>query len=191
LAQRESLRRAPPQLFADFRISHFAPRSSEHVVPRSYFLERFTIRMFRLTLQDLTGGIDEVAAPEEAPDATCTNTPPTLREVYCLVHSCAVDEFNDHLFWRSLYPHAVPFAVSLYLVNPTYFRPERELIAALGSASSQQQLDCELRHFNNRRVLGWWRGRAHIRISTERLARIAVSYLNLASGNRAGGPMAA
>jgi hypothetical protein len=181
----------PHQPFADFTLSHFACRSSEHVAARPYFLERFITHMLRLILQDLTGEMTEASAEDEAPEAKPTKTALTLQEVYCLVHSCDPDEFVDHLFWRSLYPHALPFALSINLLNPDYFRFERELIGTLGSASSQPQLDAELAHFNNRRVLSWSRGPAHIRLSTERLARIASSYLNLVPSGSPIRPMAA
>ncbi len=137
--------------------------------------------MIRLTLQDDVGA--EVVLEDESPDATQEKIPLTLRQIYCIVHSCNTEEFQDHLFWRTLYPHALPFALCLELVNPTFFRFERELIDALGSSSTKQQLDRELLHFNNRRMLRWLRGRAQIRISTQRLARIASAYLDLAPSN--------
>lgn len=102
----------------------------------------------------------------------------TFQENYCASRGCAGEEFTSHLFWRCLHRHALPLAPLVAVLQPDFFAADRELIMLAGRARTMQELNEEIRDFmhdtrNNR----WWRMRAQVRVSTQRLRRVARHYL--------------
>ena len=102
----------------------------------------------------------------------------TFRETYCAAHGCRSEDFTSHLFWRCLHRQAIVLAPLLAAVQPDYFAPDRELIASAGQARTMGELNEEIRDFmHDTRNHRWWRMRAHARLSTRRLRRIAQLHL--------------
>lgn len=100
---------------------------------------------------------------------------PTFQDRYCAAHHCTPPEFCRRVFWRSLHRHALPLA----LVHPDFFVADRELIELAGRVRTMHELHGEIRDYLvDRRVHTWWRGRAHVRVSTRRLRALARPYLS-------------
>jgi len=108
----------------------------------------------------------------------------TFRERYCLARGCRPDRFVAQLFWRALHPHARLLVPVISFLEPEYFAPDRELLGRVGQTRTLRELNEELRDFTlDSRNRGWWRGRAHVRISTQRLRALARAHLTtIASG---------
>ena len=102
----------------------------------------------------------------------------TFRELYCEKHRCTEQQFVRQLFWKALYPHALPFAPLLLLIRGDYFIADRSLIASVANAVTMHRVREEVRDYfwdsNNR---GWLRRVANIRISGQRVKDIARNYL--------------
>lgn len=64
------------------------------------------------------------------------------------------------------------------LLAPEYFAADRELIARAACARTLRELNEEIRDYaDDSRNHGWWRGRAHVRLSTHRLRAVARGHL--------------
>jgi hypothetical protein len=102
----------------------------------------------------------------------------TFRELYCAACRCRPEDFGRRLFWRCLHRSAVPLAPALLVANPEFFAPDRELIDAVGRASTLKEVSEEARCFAlDARNREWWRRRAHVRVSTHRLQALARVFL--------------
>lgn len=78
------------------------------------------------------------------------------------------------LFWKGLYPHAVPFAPFLMVLRPGFFKPDRELIHGLANATTPQQSRDEMTYFIMSSANGTWlRYRIRLRVSTRRVEKFA------------------
>jgi len=94
---------------------------------------------------------------------------PTFRERYCAFHGIPVEEFEDHLLPRGLYPHARALRAVLRSL-PEYFAPEREFLRSAGNLRTRRLYPAEVAQFYylmpnqsvSRRLL-------RLRISTERV----------------------
>lgn len=114
---------------------------------------------------------------------------PTFRELYCARDGCEPSQYVRKVFCSSFSRRAVlPGSLCLTLLQMRAFRPERELIAALGEATSVGQFKEELHYFTNRRSLGWMRRILGLKISTRRLRSLAIECFDAAapSGNPKG-----
>lgn len=102
----------------------------------------------------------------------------TFAETYCAGHRCAPRTFTWQAFWRCLHPCAVPVAPLALWLFPQHFETDWELIRRAARCSSLRQVDEEIRDFvadpANR---SWWRRVARIRLSTQRVRRLARCYL--------------
>ena len=100
----------------------------------------------------------------------------TFAELYCAQVGCGPQEFRRKIFWRVLHRHAIP--VAPLLLPGRYFASDCALIDACGRATRLDQIYEEVREYpfdpQNRR---WLRRRAKIRISTQRLVRVAEQCL--------------
>lgn len=102
----------------------------------------------------------------------------TFREKYCAASGCRPEEFPCRLFWRCLHRHAVPLVPLITALHPDYFSPDRELISLVARTRTMKELNEEIRDFmNDTRNHRWWRMRVHVRVSTQRLRRVARPYL--------------
>lgn len=98
----------------------------------------------------------------------------TFRELYCARHDCDPHRYLRQVFCSSFSRRAVlPGALCLMLLQLRAFRPERELIVALGEAVSITQFKEELHYFTARRSLGWMRRILGLKILTRRLRSLA------------------
>lgn len=78
------------------------------------------------------------------------------------------------LFWRGLYPHAIPLVPVLAILRPGYFKPDRELIHALAGATTPAQFRDELTSYmTDPRNASWLRFRVRLRVSIRRVERFA------------------
>jgi hypothetical protein len=82
------------------------------------------------------------------------------------------------LFWRGLYPHAVPFVPLLAILRPGYFKPDRELIHGLAGATTPEQFRDEINDYVlNPANASWLRNKGKFRVSTRRIERFAILCL--------------
>jgi hypothetical protein len=78
------------------------------------------------------------------------------------------------LFWKGLYPHAIPFVPLLAVLRPGYFKPDRELIHGLAEATTPAQFRDELTSYmTDPRNATWLRFRVRLRVSVRRVERYA------------------
>lgn len=76
------------------------------------------------------------------------------------------------LFWKGLYPHAIPFVPLLAVLRPGYFKPDRELIHGLAAATTPAQFREELTSYMmDPRNATWLRFRVRLRVSVRRVER--------------------
>ncbi len=91
---------------------------------------------------------------------------------------CPEPAFEPRVFWACLPWHARLLAPVLGLVWRDYFSVDHALIGCIGSVRSMGQLNAELGDYVvDRRNRGWWRRRARVRVSTQRVRRLARSHL--------------
>lgn len=109
---------------------------------------------------------------------------PTFREIYCVVYRCEPSEFVRRVFCSCFSPKALLPAPLCAVMPPSFFRPERELIATLGDANSLAKFKEDLYYFTNRRYLSWWRRKAGIRVSIRRLGDVAKACFEMGSPDR-------
>ena len=102
----------------------------------------------------------------------------TFVEIYCAEQRCAPRTFAWRVFWRCLHRCALPIAPLALVLFPHHFAPDWELLRAAARCASLRQLDEEIRDFvadsANR---SWWRRVARVRLSTQRVRRLARRYL--------------
>jgi hypothetical protein len=104
------------------------------------------------------------SSPAQASDTTAGGVP--LRRA------------ERHLFWRSLYPHAVPLAPFLMLLRPGFFKADRDLIHGLATATTPEIFREEISDFVlNPANASWARNKAKLRVSTRRIERFALLCL--------------
>ena len=99
----------------------------------------------------------------------------TLQDTFCERQDCTAAQFENQIFWRCLYPHAVPLAWVLKKLNPSFFMDDRTLIQQLGFDRDLDEVDANLRDFqyvNNARR-HWLRTGLKIRVSGRRVASLA------------------
>jgi hypothetical protein len=102
----------------------------------------------------------------------------TFRERFCEQHRCSPATFVQKVFWASLYPHAIPFAAIILLVNREFFSADRALILSAGDATTMKKIREDVRdYFWDSTNRGWLRRTANIRVSGQRLKNIARRYL--------------
>ena len=107
-----------------------------------------------------------------------------FKEIYCAETGCPETDFVRRVFWQCLHPHARWVAPLIDATSPHFFAADRELIELVGRLRSTDQLQSEIRDFvTDDRNRHWWRRRAQLRVSTQRLRRLVRK--NLARGETA------
>lgn len=102
----------------------------------------------------------------------------TFRDRFCEQHRCSPDAFLQKVFWASLYPHAVPFAAIILLLNREFFSADRALLLAVADATTMRRVRDEVRdYFWDSTNRGWLRRSANIRVSGQRLKNLARRHL--------------
>src|SRR5262249_35501562 len=100
-----------------------------------------------------------------------------FRTAFCKKFQCSREDFNERVFWKFLYRHALPFAASLGWMNREFFQPDLDLIHSLASTTTLSEVKAEasfIRH-DQRMQAGFLRGTLRMRISGRRLADLASS----------------
>jgi hypothetical protein len=100
----------------------------------------------------------------------------TFAELYCAHTGCAPKDFRRRVFWRTLHWHAMPLAPVLLLGD--YFESDQRLIDACGSATGMQQISEQIQDHRHHPHHGdWLRQQMKLRVSTQRLRRLAERFL--------------
>jgi hypothetical protein len=100
-----------------------------------------------------------------------------LEERYCSQHHCDHWGFQRAVFWKCLYPHAVPIAFLLGGPRSSFFARDFEFIGFAGRSESPAALREEITEFRGvPENTHWLRRFLRIRISTTRFARLAQVY---------------
>jgi hypothetical protein len=102
----------------------------------------------------------------------------TFEEAFCEEHRCDRARFLRKVFWQTLPWRAVLFAPFLGGFNSRYFAADRELVYGVSRAVYMGQVREEIRdYFSNSQNRGWLRTVANVRISSQRLKRLAKQHL--------------
>jgi hypothetical protein len=102
----------------------------------------------------------------------------TIEELYCAARKCGRERFLRSAFWTCLHRRALPFAPFILLFNSAYFSPDRELISAVGGATSMSQVGDEIGDYFSVSNNGHWvRRNLKIRVSSHRVLRFASKVL--------------
>jgi hypothetical protein len=99
----------------------------------------------------------------------------SFKELFCRENACRPEEFETRLFWRSLHRHAIPLAMVLLRVSPSFFREDFDLLRDVGTSRSRGEVVNELNRFygRNMRDRNWFRKHLVIRVSGKRVLRAA------------------
>lgn len=98
-----------------------------------------------------------------------------FRTAFCEWFNCPPTQFEKKAFWRCLYPHAVPVARLIQLVNPAYFELDLQTLRHIGNASTVAHLLAEVNSFraDYRMRSRFLHDVLRIRISGKRVLRLA------------------
>ena len=98
----------------------------------------------------------------------------TFRETFCESFQCPPAAFEEEVFWRCLYRHAVPVAAVLYRTRPELFKTDMDFIHEIGGVKNPDIFKNELNRFHgaNVRDKTWLRGAFSVRVSARRLIRL-------------------
>lgn len=93
-----------------------------------------------------------------------------FKEKYVAYHQIVSEEFAEHLFWKCVFPHAVPAVWIVRFLAPQVFAPDYELVhdaGALGAKLSLREMIKDwTRHPENCGALRKW---LQVRVSVRRL----------------------
>lgn len=98
----------------------------------------------------------------------------TFAETYSVALGCPLREFGQRIFWQCLHRHAAVLAPILSVVSPDFFTLDRELIEQVGKSRTLTEIDFAIRDFvGDERNRHWLRKTGRVRVSTQRLRRVA------------------
>jgi hypothetical protein len=97
-----------------------------------------------------------------------------FRTLYCEHTGCAPERFEEHVFWRVLYPHAVLLALPVRLLMPNFFRLDFETIDRVGQTFDGREFghDLDRYKFLNQGLYSVLRSWLLVRISGRKLMRL-------------------
>jgi hypothetical protein len=100
--------------------------------------------------------------------------PKTFKAAFCEHFRCPPERYEESLFWRALFRHAVPLAFLARRFDPEFFHEDRDLIREVGAMTSQEIFRHEINYFygRNLRDKSWLRSTLRIRISGNRMIRL-------------------
>ncbi len=105
----------------------------------------------------------------------------SFQTLFCERHQCPESEYLKRVFWRCLYPHAIPFVFLLGGIRSRYFATDCRLISGAGRASTVAKVREEISDFivapDNGRLL---RRTFRIRVSATRLKQLAKRHFHYA-----------
>jgi hypothetical protein len=99
----------------------------------------------------------------------------SFQDAFCERYHCSSSGFERSLFWRCLYPHAVPLAYLIRLFRPDFFKADFLLIQYVASDLTVSEVNGDLDRFDygNHVQRNWLRTGLRIRICSERVAALA------------------
>jgi hypothetical protein len=100
--------------------------------------------------------------------------PKNFKEAFCERYRCSPDMYENQVFWRCLYRHALPVAALIYWFNPEFFKEDFDLIREIDKMNSPEVFRSELNFFygRNLRDKSWIRRTFYIRLSAKRLLKL-------------------
>ena len=100
--------------------------------------------------------------------------PKSFKAAFCEHFHCPPERYEDALFWRCLFRHALPVAFLIRRFDPGYFTEDMDLIREVGATTSQQLFKNEINYFfgRNLRDKSWLRNTFKIRVSGNRLIHL-------------------
>ena len=108
-----------------------------------------------------------------------TRKPVTFEEAFCARYRCPAARFPDRAFRLCLYSHAVPLALVLRKLSPSFFREDFQLIQQVGLDQDLEEVDAALSDFQyvNRARRHWLRTGLKIRLSGRKVRALAGDLL--------------
>jgi hypothetical protein len=99
----------------------------------------------------------------------------TFKEVFCDTFKCPPEKFEAQVFWKCLYPHAVPGALVIKAFNPDFFRADFELIQLISLDTSFAEIEADVQDFQFANSFGehWLKKPLRLRLSGRRLLGLA------------------
>ena len=107
-------------------------------------------------------------------DASEETWPKSFKAVFCEHFRCPPERYEEAVFWRCLFRHALLPAFLIRKINPEHFSEDMDMIRELGALTSQALFKNEINYFHGRnlRDKSWFRGTLCIRLSGSRLIRL-------------------
>lgn len=103
----------------------------------------------------------------------------SFKQIYCRKYRCPDNGFSRMIFRRSLHWHAIPVWWALAVTGSGFFDFDLELINVVGRARTMQEVNEEIRdHTTDHRSRNWWRKVGRIRVSTQRVRKLARQCLS-------------
>jgi hypothetical protein len=94
----------------------------------------------------------------------------SFRENYCERFGCPLEDFENRVFWRSLYRRSLPLSLVVHLTNRRHFELDLQTIRQLGVCRGTQEFRAELESFRyDYRMRGGLLRRLRVRVSGKRL----------------------
>jgi hypothetical protein len=94
----------------------------------------------------------------------------SFRENYCERFGCPLEDFENRVFWRSLYRRSLPLSLVVHLTNRRHFELDLQTIRQLGVCRGTQEFRAELESFRyDYRMRGGVLRRLRVRVSGKRL----------------------
>ena len=97
-----------------------------------------------------------------------------LSQRFCAQFNCLPEAFEARVFWRCLYPAAIPAAALLWYVNRSFFQDDFELIEDVKHAKSYEETKNLISFAGTEHTRrNFFRVRLRIRVSKRRLQNLA------------------
>ncbi len=98
----------------------------------------------------------------------------TFLEAWNQAHPQTSVTFEEDVFWRTLYPHAILFSWVMWRLWPAYFARDLDFIRRLSSVTSANEMRFEIDNFRYQNPeYGLLRGRLRLRVSGKRVLHLA------------------
>jgi hypothetical protein len=98
----------------------------------------------------------------------------TFQQLYCEQEDCGPEKFEEKIFWRCLYCHAVPFAALLRWFDRDFFKRDFEYLHLIGLTTDANEFRREVESFQFSGQLddGAFRRLLRLRVSAARLMKL-------------------
>lgn len=75
--------------------------------------------------------------------------PQSFKAAFCSYYRCAEEDFLRRAFWKFMHRWAWPVAGVLRVLWPSFFQVDRDALERVGESRSWEELDAELRAFQD------------------------------------------